>query len=132
MKSRTIAYWITTALTAFVFLSSGAAQALRLPFALKGLIQLGYPPYFSVILGAWKFLGGLAVLLPGTKRLKEWAYAGMLFDLTGASFSHFSVNDPAGKIAVPLIILIIVAASWALRPPSRKLVDSPAIAPHTA
>ncbi len=82
---------------------------------------LGYPAYFVIILGVWKVLGGIAVLVPGVPRLKEWAYAGMFFDLTGAAASHAAVGDPAAKIATPLILVVIVAASWALRPESRKL-----------
>ncbi len=118
---RTIAYWITTALTAFVFLSGGAVDVARPPFATDGIVHLGYPVYFMVILGVWKILGGIAVLLPGTARLKEWAYAGMMFNLTSAAASHASVGDGPGEIATPLVILAIVMASWALRPASRVL-----------
>jgi uncharacterized membrane protein YphA (DoxX/SURF4 family) len=90
-------------------------------FVMEGMTQLGYPAYFVLILGVWKVLGGVAVLIPRFPLLKEWAYAGMLFDLSGASASHASVGDPAAKIATPLIILGIVATSWALRPESRKV-----------
>ena len=110
MKTRRIAYWVTTGLTAFVFLSGGAAELAR--------------PSSVSILGVWKVLGGVAVLAPRLPRLKEWAYAGMLFDLTGAAASHAALGDPAGKIVTPLIILGLVTASWALRPESRKLRDA--------
>jgi uncharacterized membrane protein YphA (DoxX/SURF4 family) len=123
MKTRIIIYWITTGLTAFVFLSGGMVDIARPGFALEGMTKLGYPPYFMVILGVWKVLGGIAILLPGTPRLKEWAYAGMLFDLTGASASHAATGDVLGHIVTPIIILGIVAASWALRPQSRRLRD---------
>jgi len=99
----------------------GAADAARPSFVLEGMRQLGYPDYFALILGVWKVLGGIAVLLPRSPLLKEWAYAGMFFDLIGASASHAAVGDPAAKVVTPLIILGIVAASWALRPESRKL-----------
>jgi uncharacterized membrane protein YphA (DoxX/SURF4 family) len=125
---RTIAYWVTTALTAFVFLSGGAADIVRPDPVLKGMAELGYPAYVCVILGVWKLLGGLAVLAPRFPRLKEWAYAGMLFDLTGASASHVGVGDPMGKVVTPLVILGIVMASWALRPASRTLRDAPGAA----
>lgn len=121
MKMRPIAYWITTALTAFFFLSGGAVDVIRPSFALEGMTHLGYPAYFMVILGVWKLLGGIIVLLPRFPRVKEWAYAGMLFDLTGAAASHAAVGDPLGKILTPIIILGIVAASWALRPQERVL-----------
>ena len=83
-----VVYWIRTALTAFVFLSGGVFDILQPGFLMEGMLKLGYPPYFCTILGVWKVLGGIVVLLPRLPRLKEWAYAGMLFDLTGASASH--------------------------------------------
>jgi DoxX-like family len=87
------------------------------------MTDLGYPGYVALILGVWKLLGGVVVLAPGLPRLKEWAYAGMIFDLTGAAASHAAVGDPAVNIATPLIIAVIVMASWALRPASRRLGD---------
>ena len=123
MKTRYIAYWITTALTAFVFLSSGPFELARPPSLMQGMAHLGYPAYFVTILGVWKILGGIVILAPRLPRVKEWAYAGMLFDLTGATASHASVGDPVAKIVTPLIILGIVMASWALRPESRRLRD---------
>jgi uncharacterized membrane protein YphA (DoxX/SURF4 family) len=125
MTMRRIAYWVATALTAFVFVSSGAVNLARPPFVLEAMSRLGYPAYFVTMLGVWKVLGGVAVLAPGLPRLKEWAYAGMAFDLVGASASHAAVGDPGGSVAFPLIVLGIVAASWALRPESRKLPDAP-------
>ena len=88
---------------------------------MRGLGSLGYPAYFVTILGTWKVLGGLAILAPRTPRLKEWAYAGIAFDLTGAAFSHISVGQPVVKAIVPLVILGVAVASWALRPASRVL-----------
>src|SRR4051794_41319870 len=90
---------------------------------MEGMTHLGFPAYFVSSLGVWKVLGGVAVLAPRLPRLKEWAYAGMLFDLTGAAASHAAVGDPAGKVVAPLMISGIVAASWALRPESRRLRD---------
>jgi uncharacterized membrane protein YphA (DoxX/SURF4 family) len=124
MKTRLIAYWVTTVLTAFVFLSGGAFDLARPPAVMEGLTHLGYPAYFALILGVWKILGGIAILIPRFPMLKEWAYAGMLFDLTGASASHAGVGDSVGMIVTPLIILGIVMASWALRPASRKVRDA--------
>jgi uncharacterized membrane protein YphA (DoxX/SURF4 family) len=112
---------VTTALTAFVFLSGGVMDVVQPPELLKGMTDLGYTAYFTTILGVWKVLGSLAVLAPRLPRLKEWAYAGMFFDLTGASASHASVGDPVAKIVTPLIIVAVVIASWALRPESRRL-----------
>jgi len=121
MNGKKIAYWITTALIAFVCLFGGVVDIMQPAAAKEGMAHLGYPVYVLTILGVWKVLGGIAILAPKFPRLKEWAYAGILFDLTGASASHASSGDPVAKIMTPLIILLIVIASWALRPESRKL-----------
>ena len=121
MNKRTIAYWIVTGFAAFVFLSGGLVDIARPGFATEGMRHLGYPDYFMVILGAWKVLGGIVVLIPGTPLLKEWSYAGMFFDLSGASASHASSGDPILKVLTPSLILLVVIASWALRPASRKV-----------
>ena len=92
---------------------------------IEAMTKLEYPSYLAVILGVWKVLGGVAVLIPRFPRLKEWAYAGMLFDLTGAAASHAACGDPVGEIVTPLVILGIGMASWALRPDSRTLRDNP-------
>ena len=73
------------------------------------------------ILGTWKLLGAAAIVVPGLPRLKEWAYAGILLELSGAALSHAAAGDPAGKVAVPLVLLVLAAVSWALRPASRRL-----------
>src|SRR3954447_13976180 len=108
MRTRRIAYWLTTGLSAFVFLSGGVADVARPSFVMEGMTHLGYPAYFVLILGVWKVLGGIAILVPRFPTLKEWAYAGMVFDLTGAAASHAAVGDPVGKVAAPLIITGIV------------------------
>src|SRR5947209_2671548 len=108
---RRIAYWVTTALTAFVFLSGGAADLARPAGLMEGMALLGYPAYLVTILGVWKVLGGVTVLLPRFPTLKEWAYAGMMFDLTGAAASHAAVGEPVGKVVTPLVILGIVMTS---------------------
>lgn len=121
MNARSAGYWTTTTLIALAFLSGGAAYLFRADVPLRGMAELGYPAYFVTILGIWKVLGGLAILAPRLPRLKEWAYAGIAFDLTGAAFSHAAVGQPAVKVIVPLVLLGIAAASWALRPASRRL-----------
>jgi DoxX-like protein len=125
MNARSAGYWTTTTLIALAFLSGGAAYLVRADVPLRGMAELGYPAYFVMLLGAWKVLGGLALLAPRLPLLKEWAYAGIAFDLTGAAFSHAAVGDPAVKVIVPLVLLGIAAASWALRPASRRLGAAP-------
>jgi uncharacterized membrane protein YphA (DoxX/SURF4 family) len=124
MKTKNIAYWATTGIVALAFAAGGVFDMSRAPDVVAGMAHLGYPAYFAMLLGAWKLLGALAILAPRLPRLKEWAYAGMLFDLTGAAVSHTAVGDPVGKVLTPLIILGFVIASWALRPQSRTVATS--------
>jgi uncharacterized membrane protein YphA (DoxX/SURF4 family) len=128
MKARNIGYWVTTGLLAAAFTAGGIGDLTRGPDMVAGMAHLGYPAYFLLILGAWKVLGAAAVLAPGLPRLKEWAYAGMVFDLTGAAFSHAAAGDAAGKVIPPLVLVGLVAASWFLRPESRKLAAPEAAA----
>ncbi|MGA2448261.1 MAG: DoxX family protein [Polyangiaceae bacterium] len=115
-RTKKILYWATTGLSAFALAGIGLADLVRAPQMLAGLAHLGYPAYFATIIGAWKLLGVAAILAPGFPRLKEWAYAGMFFTLTGAGMSHAASGDPAGNILFPLVLLGVVASSWALRP----------------
>jgi len=118
-KPRLIGYWVTTELLAAAFLAAGAAELASEPRAVAATLALGYPAYLLTLLGAWKVLSIPALLAPHLPRLKEWTYAGIFFDLTGAAASHAFSADSPGKIATPLVLLIIAAASWALRPQSR-------------
>jgi len=121
-RRNVIVYWVTTALVVFELTMGGAWDVLRVP-QVRGLIErLGYPPYFLVILGTWKLLGAVALVIPRFPRLKEWAYAGVFFDLTGAVVSLFAsglIN--MGAMAYPILMMGVAVASWALRPPSRRL-----------
>jgi len=121
-RRRIIAYWVTTALVVAELAMGGIWDVLRVP-QVRGLIeQLGYPQYFLVILGIWKLLGALALAIPGFPRLKEWAYAGVIFDLTGAVASLFAAGlVSVGTTAYPIVMTMVTIASWALRPASRRL-----------
>lgn len=88
---------------------------------MAGMSHLGYPAYFVALLGVWKLLGVAAVLAPRRPRLKEWAYAGFAFDLSGAAVSHLVSGDGVGQTLVPLLLLGVGLASWTLRPASRRL-----------
>ena len=124
MRNKT--YWITTGLTVLAFAAGGAIDLARGADTEAIMQHLGYPAYLATLLGAWKLLGAAAIAAPGLPRLKEWAYAGVLFDLSGAAFSHASSGDPVAKIATPLVLLAIAMTSWALRPASRKLASAEA------
>ena len=92
MKAKSITYWITTILLAF-FMSGGLSQIWQYYANPHGVVpELGYPMYFFAILGVWKVLGAIAILVPRFPRLKEWAYAGIFFDLTGAAVSCAAVG----------------------------------------
>jgi uncharacterized membrane protein YphA (DoxX/SURF4 family) len=125
MKARAIVYWTTTALVAFFMGSGGVAQLAQFhnnPHAVVPL--LGYPMYFFAILGIWKVLGAIAILAPRFPRLKEWAYAGIFFDLTGAAASCAAVGGYGAygfHVIAPLLIAGLTVASWWLRPQSRTI-----------
>jgi uncharacterized membrane protein len=124
MKAKRIAYWTTTVLVAF-FMSGGVTQILQFKANPHGVVpQLGYPMYFFAILGFWKVLGALAILVPRFPRIKEWAYAGIFFDVTGAAASCAAVGVYGAygfHVIAPLVIAGLAVASWALRPPSRTI-----------
>jgi uncharacterized membrane protein YphA (DoxX/SURF4 family) len=121
MKLKSVAYWVSTALIAAAFVLGGAIDAAAQPPAVAFLAHLGCPAYFATLIGVWQVLGGLSVLVPRFPRLKEWAYAGIVFDLTGAAVSHAASVDGASRVVVPLALVAIGFASWRLRPESRKL-----------
>lgn len=121
MKTQRIGYWVTTSLLALALAAGGTADLLVVPAVQEAMTTLGYPAYVATLIGAWKLLGAAAILAPGMPRLKEWAYAGIFFDLTGAAISHAAVADPASKIITPLVLLGLAIASWSLRPASRVL-----------
>jgi uncharacterized membrane protein YphA (DoxX/SURF4 family) len=124
MKAKNIAYWTTTVLVAF-FMSGGVTQILQFKSNPHGVVpQLGYPMYFFAIIGVWKVLGAIAILVPRFPRFKEWAYAGIFFDLTGAAISCVAVGVYGAygfHVIAPLLIAALTVASWALRPPSRTI-----------
>ncbi|HWA87704.1 MAG TPA: DoxX family protein [Opitutus sp.] len=120
-RAKSIAYWTATSVAAVAFAVPAAANLAHIPHIARDLAHLGYPPYFLTILGSWKLLAAIAVLLPRLGRLKEWAYAGMIFDLTGAAFSRAAVRDGPLMVMIPLLIAGVVIASWALRPSGRML-----------
>jgi uncharacterized membrane protein YphA (DoxX/SURF4 family) len=124
VKTRAIGYWVSTVLLALLIGSGGLMQTLRAHDAVAGITMLGYPVYFVVLLGIWKTLGAAAILAPRFPRLKEWAYAGIVFDLTGASVSHAASGSPIGNVIAPLLFTALAVASWALRPDSRRVSPS--------
>jgi hypothetical protein len=125
-RSRTIAYWVTTGLIALECEVGGVMGALRQPPFIGIMEHLGYPAHFMTILGVWYILAGVALLAPRFPRLKEWAYAGLVVAYTGAVASRLAVGDGVPAVVAPTILMGLVVASWALRPPTRRLESTSA------
>jgi uncharacterized membrane protein YphA (DoxX/SURF4 family) len=130
MKKRNkIIYWIATIWLATGMVSTGLLQLFKLqaegsisPPGVEGIQKLGYPVYFLTILGIWKILGVIALLIPRFSLLKEWAYAGFFFIMSGAVFSHIAMGSSAKDIFPSLLLLLLTIISWYFRPANRKLV----------
>ena len=121
-KRNKIVYWIFTALLCFGMTASGISQMLHLKEMNEIITHLGYPLYLMTLLGLWKLLGVIAILLPNFKLLKEWTYAGFFFLLTGALFSHVVLGDGGKAILEPLFQTIFLILSWYFRPANRKII----------
>ena len=125
-KRNKIIYWIATIWLSLGMLSTGIVQLLKLkgdgPGSLNSMTHLGYPAYFVTILGVSKILGIVALLIPKYPLLKEWAYAGFFFVITGAIISHLAVGDEAKAYFGPILLLILTLVSWYFRPLNRKLI----------
>ncbi len=123
-KGRKIGYWITTVLVALNMGVGGVLDAIALPEAVVIFEGLGYPKYLIHFIGVAKVLAAITIVLPKFPRLKEWAYAGIVIDLLGASYSHLMNGDGAADVILPLVVLALALASWWLRPADRKLPDA--------
>jgi hypothetical protein len=122
-KRNKIIYWIATAWLALGMLSTGIVQLLKLKDEVDMMTYLGYPLYFLTILGIWKMLGVVAVLIPKFPLLKEWAYAGFFFAMSGAVFSHLASGSGASAFFGPVLLLILTVVSWYFRPADRKTIS---------
>jgi uncharacterized membrane protein YphA (DoxX/SURF4 family) len=121
-KRNKIIYWISTIWLALGMLSTGIVQLLKTEEEVDMMTRLGYPIYFLTIIGVWKILGVVAVLIPKFPLLKEWAYAGFFIAMSGAIFSHLVSGDEAKEIFGPTLLLILTMVSWYFRPADRKLI----------
>ena len=122
-KRNKIIYWIATIWLALGMLSSGIVQLFKVKEEVDFIINMGYPGYFLTILGIWKILGVVAVLIPKFPLLKEWAYAGFFFVMSGAVFSHIASGNSVNEIFPPLLLLILTVVSWYFRPADRKIIS---------
>lgn len=122
-KTNKIIYWIATIWLALGMTSTGIVQLLKVQDGVDAVTRLGYPVYFLTILGSWKILGSAAVLIPKFPLLKEWAYAGFFFAMSGAVFSHIAIGDPISEILPSLLLLSLTIISWYFRPANRKIIS---------
>jgi hypothetical protein len=121
-KARKIAYWFFTLWLSLGMASTGIVQLIKPAEEVEKITHLGYPVYFLTILGIWKLLGVLTVLAPKMPLVKEWAYAGFFFAMSGAAISHIALHDPVTEILPSLLLLTLTVISWYLRPESRRFV----------
>ena len=126
-KKNKIVYWIATVWLSLGMLSTGIVQLFKLkgdgPGSLDSMTHLGYPAYFVTILGISKTLGVVALLIPKFPLLKEWAYAGFFFMMSGAIFTHIAADNSISEIFPPLLLLILTVVSWYFRPSDRKIIS---------
>lgn len=131
-KARKFIYWFTTGFLILGLLGTGIQQLMRVeaegalgpPFA-WGIVELGYPVYLLTILGVWKILGVIALLIPGYPLTKEWAYAGLFFLFTGALYSHIASGHPFEELIAAITLLVMTLLSWYFRPVDRKVRSAP-------
>jgi DoxX-like family len=120
-RFRSAGYWLATAAVAAEMGVGGIWDIARLPFVRDLVTHLGYPSYFLVLLGTWKVLGAVALIVPRRPLLKEWAYAGAFFAYTGAIVSHLTTGYDLAEVGLLAVLTVLTVLSWALRPPSRRI-----------
>ncbi len=119
-------YWISTSWLALGMVSTGGGQLLKAKAGQGGadmINHLGYPVYLLTLLGIWKILGVLAVLIPKYPLLKEWAYAGFFFAMSGAAYSHIASGDSIYSIIPSTLLLVLTFVSWYFLPINRKIIS---------
>ncbi|MGO1245772.1 MAG: DoxX family protein [Sphingobacteriaceae bacterium] len=121
MKKRDkIIYWVATIWLSLGMVSTGIVQVIQMNEEVQKMNDLGYPSYFLTLIGVWKLLGVVAVLVPKFPLIKEWAYAGFFFLMTGAIFTHLTVGDEWVAYFGPVLLLVLTIISWFYRPKGRK------------
>ena len=118
-----IIYWISTLWASLGMVATGLVQITKQTANVNFMAHIGYPTYFYSIIGVWKILGVIALLVPKFPLLKEWAYAGFFFLMTGALFTHITVGDSVKEIYPSSLLLVLISVSWYFRPASRRLVQ---------
>lgn len=119
-KTNKIIYWVASIWLALGMLSSGTVQLIRMEKEVTLFTKLGYPVYFLTLLGIWKILGVIFLLIPKFPLVKEWVYAGFFFAMSGALYSHLVTGTAASELFGPALLLLLTIISWAYRPANRK------------
>src|ERR1044071_4850205 len=120
-KLNKVIYWIATIWLALGMASTGIVQLIQLDEEVQKMNTLGYPAYFLIIIGIWKLLGVIAILVPKFPLVKEWAYAGFFFSMTGAIFCHLAVGHSGGAAyGGPILLVVLTVVSWYFRPAERR------------
>lgn len=122
-KRNKIIYWVATGWLALGMVSTAIVQLMHMKEEVELFDHLGYPVYFLNIIGVWKILGVVAVLSPKFPLLKEWAYAGFFFTMSGAIISHLALGDAAQDYFGPTLLLVLTVISWYFRPANRTLTS---------
>ncbi len=120
-KRNKIIYWIVTIFLAIAMTAGGVQQMLQVGGYNEIVTKLGYPLYMLSIIGTWKILGVITILIPKAPLLKEWAYAGFFFVMSGAALSHIVMGQPFTEAFPSLFLLLIIFLSWYFRPVDRKV-----------
>lgn len=120
-KRKRIIYWIFTLWMSLGMVSTAIVQLMKNKDELTNFTNLGYPAYLMYIIGIWKILGVIAILIPKHLLLKEWAYAGFFFVMSGAVISHLIVGDASGRTLPAVLLFVLVLISWYFRPANIKI-----------
>ena len=121
-KRNKIIYWIATLWLSLGMTATGIVQLIQNKDEITMFNRLGYPMYLMIMIGVWKMLGVIAVLAPRFPLIKEWAYAGFFFVMSGAVISHLAINDDPKELFGPILLIVLTIVSWYFRPASRKLI----------
>jgi len=112
MKKTKIIYWVTTILFVGLMAFSSIPDVMMAEDAVKFITHLGYPEYFIFFIGVAKLLGCVALLVPGFPKIREWAYAGLFFDLIGATYSNLMVDGWQSGMVFMLLFFALGIASY--------------------
>ncbi len=121
-KAGKVIYWIATIWLALGMASSGVVQLLKVEAEIDFILKLGYPFYFLTLISIWKIVGVITILIPKFPLLKEWAYAGFFFLMSGALFSHIAAGNVVQEMFPPILLIVLTVVFWYFRPLDRKII----------